>query len=365
MRLAVFLPNWVGDVVMATPALRALRKLVGSGELIGVMRPSVADVLAGSSWLDDTILYAKPAKKRGRDAEGVPARLQWPAVREQLRAAELDAAVLLPNSLSTAWMAYSSGIRERIGMAANFRGPLLTTRVYQSRRHGRPFHLPTISGYLQVAQAAGAGPESAVTELATTVADEQAGDAAWKRLGLSRDADVAVLNTGSAFGAAKDWPAANFAALARRLADERHMDVVINCGPAEREVARQIAALANHPRVVSLADELELPLGLSKAVIRRARLLVTTDSGPRFFGVAFGVPTVTLFGPTSTEMTRTFAAHETCVSLGLACQPCMARTCPLKHHRCMRDLSVERVWSAIEGALVMAPAFGQEALQNS
>jgi heptosyltransferase-2 len=356
MRLAVFLPNWVGDVVMATPALRALRKLVGAGELIGVMRPSVADVLAGSRWLDDTILYAKPSKKRGSDAQAVPARLQWPAVRERLRAAELDAAVLLTNSFSTAWMAYASGIPQRIGMAANLRTPLLTTKVYRSRRQGRPFHLPTISGYLQVAQAAGASPESPVMELGTTVADEQAADAVWKRLGLSHDSDVAVLNTGGAFGAAKDWPAASFAALARRLADARDMDVVINCGPAEREAAREISALAGHPRVVSLADESELPLGLTKAIIRRARLLVSTDSGPRFFGVAFGVPTVTLFGPTSTELTRTFAAHETSVSLGLECQPCMARTCPLKHHRCMRDLSVERVWSAVESALA-APAF--------
>jgi heptosyltransferase-2 len=106
--------------------------------------------------------------------------------------------------------------------------------------------------------------------------------------------------------------------------------------------------------VVSLADEQQLPIGLTKAAIRRAALLVSTDSGPRFFGVAFGVPTVTLFGPTSTEFTRTYAEHEITVSLGLDCQPCMARTCPLKHHRCMRDLSVERVWEAVEAAIASA-----------
>jgi heptosyltransferase-2 len=162
---------------------------------------------------------------------------------------------------------------------------------------------------------------------------------------------VAVFNTGGAFGAAKDWPAEHFAALARRVAEHRAMHVLINCGPAEREAARAIAAAARHPHVVSLADEPNLPIGLTKAAIRRAGLLVSTDSGPRFFGVAFDVPTVTLFGPTSTEHTRTFAPHETSISLGLDCQPCMARSCPLKHHRCMRDLSVDRVYASIEALL--------------
>jgi heptosyltransferase-2 len=211
--------------------------------------------------------------------------------------------------------------------------------------------LPTICGYLQVAQAAGAPPESPELELATTAADERRADGVWRRLGWPRDARAAVLNTGGAFGAAKDWPGESFAGLARRLAGEGDWRVLVNCGPKERDAARAIVAAAGDGRVASLADEAELPIGLTKAVIRRARLLVTTDSGPRFFGVAFGVPTVTLFGPMSPEFTQTYSDWETSVSLGLDCQPCMQRTCPLKHHRCMRDLSVNQVIAAIDRVL--------------
>ncbi|HMP06785.1 MAG TPA: glycosyltransferase family 9 protein, partial [Lacipirellulaceae bacterium] len=89
----------------------------------------------------------------------------------------------------------------------------------------------------------------------------------------------------------------------------------------------------------------------TKAVIRRAKLLVTTDSGPRFFGFAFGVPTVTLFGPTSPVMTQTYAPHERCLSLALPCQPCMQRSCPLKHHQCLQDLQVDRVHACIVESL--------------
>src|SRR5688572_9395503 len=138
MRLGVFLPNWVGDVVMATPALRSLRKLAGDGQLIGVMRPYVAEVLGGCTWFDETILYAKKAK----DTE-----LAWPAVRGKLRDAKLEAVVLLTNSLRTAWMAYRSGAREGIGTAGNLRSPLLTTKVYMPRRGWRAAPPPTVLGY--------------------------------------------------------------------------------------------------------------------------------------------------------------------------------------------------------------------------
>jgi heptosyltransferase-2 len=344
------LPNWVGDVVMATPTLRALRELAGEGALVGVMRPYVADVLGGADWFDDTILYAKKSKHED-ERPSVAAGLRWPAVKQRLRNAKLDAIVLLTNSLRTAWMAYSSGAPERIGLAENFRSPLLTTRVYLPRRRGRSIRFPPVIGYLQIAQAAGAAPQPPVMELSTTAADERAADAAWARLGLAPDAVTAVINTGGAFGTAKDWLAIRFAQLAARLATQRGLSVIINCGPSERDAARWIAASARHPRVRSLADEPELPLGLTKAVIRRARLLVTTDSGPRFFGVAFGVPTVTLFGSTGAESNLTYAPCETSVSLGLECQPCMARTCPLGHHRCMQDLTVNRVWAAIQERL--------------
>jgi heptosyltransferase-2 len=346
MRLGVFVPNWVGDVVMATPAIRGLRKLAGEGELIGIMRPYVAEVLSGTSWFDRTVCYAKG----NRDP-----KLAWPQVRHQLASPRLDMAVLLTNSLRTAWMAWQSGALQRIGTAGNLRGGLLTTKVYPPRQGFKRLRLPAIDGYLQVAQAAGAAIDGPHLELATTPAEEQLADYTWKRLGLSAGKPLAVLNTGGAFGAAKDWPAIHFTQLARRLATEG-VQVLVNCGPKERETARQVASDAGHPGVTSLADEPDLPIGLTKAAIRRAQLLISTDSGPRFFGVAFGVPTISLFGPTSTYWTRTYGSAtgeqlEIPLSLGLDCQPCMARTCPLGHHGCLADLSVDRVHAAARAAL--------------
>ncbi len=338
MRLGVFLPNWVGDVVMATPALRAMRKLVGDeGQLVGIMRPYVAEVLAGSNLLHQRIIYKKPARWKG---------IAGREVYQALRSAQLDRAILLTNSMSTAWMAWRSGAHERYGYRGQARSWLLTKRFSQPiADDGEP--IPTIDGYRHLAEAAGCEPVSTRLELATTAADEVAADTVWEKLRLPSGDQVVVLNSGGAFGAAKLWPAEHFAELARRIVAGGKYSVLVNCGPAEREVAREIVAKANVPGVVSLADVEQLPIGLAKACVRRCRLLVTTDSGPRFFGIAFGRPVVTLFGPTDPLRTETHYAAESCLSLSLDCQPCMERTCPLLHHRCMRDLSVDTVYGAV------------------
>jgi heptosyltransferase-2 len=342
MRVGIFLPNWVGDVVMATPALRAMRQLVrDGGRLIGIMRPYVAEVLAGTSWLDQQILYDKPA-----NPFAVASRETYRSLRE----ARLDRVILLTNSIRTAWMAWRSGAPERYGYRGQGRSVLLTHSFDQAIAQDGGA-LATIDGYRQLAEAAGCEQTFPRMELATTEANEKAADAVWNKHALPDSQRVIVLNSGGAYGAAKQWPAEYFAELARRIVNTGQYYVLINCGPAEREIARGIAAMANSPRVVTLADEQQLPVGLTKACLRRARLVVTTDSGPRFFGIAFGRPVVTLFGPTDPIRTETHYERETCLSLALDCQPCMARTCPLGHHRCMRELSVDTVYDAVSQEL--------------
>ncbi len=338
-RLGVFLPNWIGDVVMATPALRALRKLVGpSGQLVGVMRPYVADVLAGTHWLDDIVLYSK---------DGKCPELSGRAAQRQLRELDLDCAVLLTNSLRTAWMAWRGGARERIGYVGDFRALLLTKRLRETDRDSDDLPIPTIDSYLKLAEAAGCAPEPPRLELATRPEDERAADALWKRFGLPSGDQVVVLNSGGAFGSTKHWPAEHFAKLAQRIVAKWGFSVLVHCGPAERDDAARIVALAGDRRIVGMSELDRLPMGLAKACVRRSRMLVSTDSGLRFFGIAFGKPVVTLFGPTAPEATRTHYDRETCLSLSLDCQPCMERTCPLGHHRCLRDLSVDQVYAAV------------------
>jgi heptosyltransferase-2 len=180
-------------------------------------------------------------------------------------------------------------------------------------------------------------------ELFTTTRDEAAAEKVWTEEGF-HGVETIGLNTGGAFGAAKQWPVEYFAELARQLVDRRGSAVLVLCGPNEREVAQQIVERANRSRVVSLARR-DVSLGLTKACIRRLDLLVTTDSGPRHFAAAFNRPVVTLFGPTFIDWTETFYSKAENLQEKVPCGPCQKRECPLDH-RCMRDLLVARVWQA-------------------
>lgn len=348
MRLGVFLPNWIGDVVMATPALDSLRELAGPrGRLVGVMRPYVADVIDGLGLFDRQVFY-KPKAKDGR--------LRGNAVIGALREEELDAIVLLTNSLRTAWLAWRSGAGERIGYERDGRSWMLTTRLRDPRHRGRRAPLPQIDSYLNLAYAAGGSWRPPTLRLATTPSDEARASDALDQLGLPAGREFVVFNTGGAYGDAKSWPKEHFAELGRQLATDHGVCVVVNCGPGERDTANEIAEVADSPHVVSLGHVDELPIGLSKALIRRSRQLVSTDSGPRFFGIAFGKPVVSLFGPTDPSATKTHYSAEVRLSLAIDCQYCWERSCPLGHHRCLRDLSVARVMSAVRTALEGSPA---------
>jgi heptosyltransferase-2 len=337
MKVVVFCPNMIGDTVMATPAFRALRRGLPGATILGVIRPHVAPTLAGAPWFDELI----PLDRKAAD----PRARTWPVLR-RLRAERADLAVLFPNSFRSVVLALLAGIPRRIGYDRGGRGLLLTDRLrYPRAGNGRRLPAPIVESYVALARRLGCTIDSLRPQLFTTAADEAAADDAWRRLGLDRSERVVCLNTGGAYGPAKSWPVEHFSTLARRIATESGQAVLVVCGPSERTAARAIAAAADHPRVVSLAG-FELSIGLTKACVRRSALLITTDSGPRHFATAFGVPVVTLFGPTHIAWTRTYHPHAIHVQHPVPCGPCQQPACPLGHHRCMRDLAPQAVYDA-------------------
>ena len=332
-RIALFLPNWIGDVVMATPAIRAVRARFPAAELVAVCKPYVADVLAGAPWFDATVFLAK------REVFGA-ARV--------LREKPLDAALLFPNSFRTALVAHLAGAKRVVGYVRYGRGFLLTDKLHaKTDPRGRFVPSPAMDDYNRLAVALGTPAPGTQMELFTTPADEARAADVWDQFVLHRYPRVVVLNSGGAFGAAKDWGCDHFAHLARQLTARLGCGVLVACGPNEREAARRIADESRSPHVFSLSDT-PLSLGLTKAVVKRADLLVTTDSGPRHFAAAFGKPVVALFGPTHIEWTETYYAREIRLQKKLPCGPCQQRVCPLGHHRCMRELAPADAFAAAQ-----------------
>jgi len=335
MKIAIFLPNWLGDMTMATPVLRAVRKHFGpEAWIVGIMRPNLRDVLGGTDWLNEQ-WYFDPKDRLSGFRRG--------AIIRRMRAEPYDLAILLRNTLRSALIAWRGGARRRVGYVRYGRGLFLTDRLYPPRRNGRVVPEPMVDYYLRLAETVGCPAESRKLELHTTPADEAAADRVWQNLGLRTDGRVIALNSSGAYGAAKLWPVEHFGLLARRIVGQWKHDVLVMCGPNERVMARDIVRHSGTGRVFSMADQ-AISIGLLKACLARVRMMVSTDSGPRHVAAAMGRPVVTLFGPMLPVWCENPTQRAANLYLDLDCIGCHKRVCPLGHHRCMRDLTVDMVY---------------------
>ena len=327
--IAVILPNWIGDAVMATPALSALREAAGCEARIHGFAPAhVCDLLAGHPAL--TALHHLPA------GWALPGGRIF-ALAARFRAGRFDQALLLSNGLGVALAAWVSGIRERIGYDRRGRGIFLTTAFQPPREAGRLSPIPAIDYYLALIQAPGTVRPPMM--LATSPADEVAADALLSIFADRRDRPTVMLNNNAARSVEKLWPIESMAELARRIAGGFDANVMILGAPGDGARAEETAKRAGHGHV-----QAAMPVGLGalKACIRRARLVVSTDSGPRSIAAAFGVPLVALFGPTDPRWTLLHVPNEIMIEA--------------RETRSMNEISVERVWAAVREQLESAQA---------
>ena len=206
-KIGLMLPNWIGDVVMATPAIRAVRQQYPHAHLLGIMRPYVAGTLSGTNWLDERLEY---------DPMGKAAMGRRNLVSE-LRHRDLDCMLLFPNSFSSAMTAWLGGARRRVGYSRNGRAWMLSDRLSPPREGMKILPNSAVDYYLELATHIGCKQTSRRMELATTKGDEASVERAWFNLGLYDAENVVAINTGGAYGTAKRWPDHHTVELARGI----------------------------------------------------------------------------------------------------------------------------------------------------
>ena len=354
-RILVVQPSWVGDAVMATPTLRALRELYPAAHISYLLRRYVKGLYAGMPWADQLITY-RTGKTKGRTGNGAF------DLAARLRAGRFDLAVLLPNSFKTALVCKMAQVPRVLGYERDGRGFLLTDRLLPAKHQGKFVPSPIIHSYMALARYLGSSSRDLRMELFVTDADRRAGEAVLARCGLDPAVDrpaaagrppLVVLNPGAQYGAAKLWRADYFAALADRFVSELGATVLLSASPKERAIVQSIRSQMRGPAVdLSSAG---MTLGSLKDVVRRCDLMVTNDTGPRHVAAAFGVPVVTVFGPTHPEWTDIYYPAERQVSVPVFCGPCQKKVCPLDH-RCMTGVTPDMVWEASMQLLLPARA---------
>lgn len=343
MKTLVRATNWVGDVVMSRPALRALKAADPKGRLAILARPWVAELYRLAAEVDDVLVD---------DASGRHGRREGRArLADEVRACGFDRAVILPTSFSTALVLARAGVPERIGYRGEGRGALLTRAI----RPGLAVGTHQVWKHLRLAAAAGATIPAAPDVAWDT--PQNLREAASVRLAEAGVAGPYVAAHVASFAhAAKRWDLARFAEVFDALAARRGLATVILGSAGETGVNAEAASLARRAKVHDLSGKTTLPEALS--ILASARLFVGNDSGLAHLASAAGTPTVVVFGPTDPDATRPWdgpRADGGPVRLVLVrrrtpCAPCRFPTCPIDH-ACMSAVAPADVLAGAESVL--------------
>jgi heptosyltransferase II len=336
-RLVVRAPNWLGDIVMAMPAIAAVRAAHPSAHLAIAAPAPFADVCAAIPGVDGVV----PLPGSGIRAIATHAAA--------LRAGGFDLAILFTNSFATALAASRAGIAERWGYRRDWRGRLLTRAV--PARPGRKGAAATPAGphhsayYLRLTSSLGMPPVDAPPALRVPAAAHDRAAALLAEAGVPADAIVVGFAPGAAYGSAKRWPPERVAGAIASVVARGGRALLVGAA-ADREISQAIqAALAPAVRASVLDLVGATDTATLMGILARCRVVVANDSGAMHVASAVGRPVVAIFGPTDERATAPLGPH-TLVRHDVFCRPCLLRACPIDH-RCLRRVEAADVVTAI------------------
>jgi heptosyltransferase-2 len=343
VKILIRATNWVGDAILALPALRAVRAKSPDAHLSVVARPYVADLYRGQQICDQLIPY---------DLNGKHASFSGRAqLASELRAQRFDVALLLQNAFDAAWLAWRAGIPQRIGYARDGRSLLLTKAVPVPKPGEIPSHEQFY--YLELLKRAGWIDNVPGERNIRLWVDPRTKQPAEQRLlaAGSRPNKLRIaIGAGASYGSAKCWLPERFAEVANRLMAESEAEIILFGTAAEAPVSAAITAGMRTPPIdltgkTTIAD---LP-----ALLSQCHVFIGNDSGAMHVAASVGLPVVAIFGPTDPQGTSPVTPRCTVVQEKPYCSPCFLRRCPTDH-RCMTRISPAAVATAAQSWLASA-----------
>lgn len=349
-KILVFVPNWVGDVVMATPVLRCLRENFPESKIACVGRAISLAVLKGSSWIDEYIEDTSRKK---------PVLKNLFATSKKIKDFNADVTLLMPNSFRSALLCKHGNAGKIIGYNRSGRGMMLDIKIQpilceNGATKYKP--VPMLDYYARLTEPLGVSPDSRNMQLSVNDEGETQAAEILQRAGYDKSRPMFVINAGASFGTSKLWLPERFAELADELINRYDAQIVINAAPSKNEqaIAAKVTAAMKYKPLIDFSKETN-SIAMLKSIISRCELMITNDTGTRHIAAAFGAAVVTIFGSTDPVWAQIDYPRERIVKVDVECGPCQKKICPLPegpaHHQCITGVTVDMVLAACKELL--------------
>jgi heptosyltransferase-2 len=329
--------NWLGDLVISFPALRAIHRAYPEAHLAVLVKHELAGFFDGCTWVDEVISYHV-----GRGLRGLADRR---AVVRRIGEGRFDLAILFPKSFEAALWVTLARVPRRVGFATDARGLLLTHKTEfpaaLRQRHQAYDYLHLLSATLGIAGDIEGGA------LDVHPQHRQAMQEWLQAQRLRPDRRLVALAVAAAYGPAKEWPAERFAALIDLLFERGGTECVLLGSPGERAKCERTAAASRRGAVVAAGD---LGIGEAVALLSLCDGFAGNDSGAMHVAGALGIPTVGLYGSTNPARTAPLGARARVIYRPIECSPCLQRTCRFGHYRCLTQIEPAEVAEALQAA---------------
>ncbi|MBA3958094.1 MAG: lipopolysaccharide heptosyltransferase II [Parachlamydiaceae bacterium] len=336
-KIIVRMPNWLGDLVMATPILKALREKWPDAHITAMCQSNVASLLENDPNINEVLKFKR--------VSGWIHHLHHGEVINALRYGHYDLGILLTNSFSSAWWFWRGKVKNRIGFAGNVRNLLLNKAVPFPEKIASQ-HL--VITYKMLLEPLGIPVSDDSPTLYLSPAEQTAARELLMRQGIVKGKNVIVgINPGAAYGTAKCWLPDRFLEVTRRLIEDPSVYVLYFGDNAGLSVVNDICKDLPTERVINLAGKTSIRELL--ALIQVCDGFLTNDSGPMHIAAALKVPLVALFGSTSDVKTGPYGIGKV-IHKHVECSPCYKRVCPIDF-RCMKRIEVDEVYRELKDIL--------------
>lgn len=330
-KILVRMPNWIGDLVMATPVLEDLKAAYPSAEITAMCRSPLAELLKYNPFLDEIYSFEKgPGIFSRRDSQR--------SVVRKLHTGSYDLGILLTNSLSSAWCLWQGNVKYRIGYRGDGRTSLLTHPI-----HFSPHEEHQVITYKRLLEPLGITISDTKPSLALLGEEVRNAYQTLGRYGIDEAQIIVGINPGAAYGSAKCWLPERFQEVMSSLLESHPYAVIVLFGDhGTLEVVTQIAR--KFPtRVINLAGQTSLRELI--ALIKICHVFLTNDSGPMHIADAVGTPLLALFGSTNPFATGPYI-QKNILRKEVSCSPCYKRVCPIDF-RCMKGIESQQVYAQL------------------